>query len=122
VDPEPIRFRDCEHRRFLGFEIPVATTCLSRLLGLALLPRERAGAGLLIPGCQSVHTLGMRFRLDLFFFDVKGRVVEICRDVPPGRLFRCRTAVAVLELPSALIADPGARSRLLVRNGTFLDD
>jgi uncharacterized protein len=96
----PIRFRACERRRFLGFEIPVATTLLSRLLGLALIRRERAGAGLLIPGCRSVHTIGMRFRLDLLFFDREGRVVELCRDVPPGRFYRCRRAEAVLELPS----------------------
>jgi uncharacterized membrane protein (UPF0127 family) len=100
VEPRPLRFRDCEHRRFLGFEIPVATTLLSRLLGLALLTRERAGSGLLIPGCRSVHTFGMRFHLDLLFFDRHGRVVEICRDVPAGRLFRCRRAAAVLELPA----------------------
>lgn len=101
MEAEPLRFRDCEHRRLLGFEIPVATTWLSRLLGLALLTRERAGAGLLIPGCRSVHTLGMRFRLDLLFFDRCGRVVEVCRDVPAGRFFRCRRAAAVLELPAS---------------------
>jgi uncharacterized membrane protein (UPF0127 family) len=100
MDAEPIRFRDCERRGFLDFEIPVATTWLSRLLGLALLTRERAGAGLLIPGCRSVHTIGMRFRLDLLFLDRRGLVVGICRDVPAGRFFRCRRAVAVLELPS----------------------
>src|SRR5262249_5759956 len=99
-DAEPIRFRDCEWRRVLGFEVPVATTWLSRVLGLALLRRERAGAGLLIPGCRSVHTLGMRFRLDLLFLDRRGQVVEIFREVPGGRFFRCRRAVAVLELPS----------------------
>jgi uncharacterized protein len=100
MEAAPIRFRDCERRRFLGFDIPIATTWLSRLLGLALLTRERAGAGLLIPGCRSVHTIGMRFHLDLLFFDRQGRVVEICRDVPAGRFFRCRRAIAVLELPS----------------------
>src|SRR5215813_8586816 len=99
-DAEPIRFRDCEWRRLLGFEIPVATTWASRLLGLALLSRERAGAGLLIPGCRSVHTLGMRFPLDLVFFDRRGQVVEICRSVPAGRFFRCGPEKAVLELPS----------------------
>ena len=100
MDAVPIRFRDCARRSFLGFEILVATTRLSRLLGLSLLERERAGAGLLMPGCRAVHTLGMRFRLDLLFFDREGRVVELCRDVPPGRFLRCQRAEAVLELPS----------------------
>jgi uncharacterized membrane protein (UPF0127 family) len=100
MDALPIRFRACARRHFLGFDIPVATTWLSRLLGLALLRRDRAGAGVLIPGCRSVHTMGMRFRLDLLFFDTEGRVVELRRDVPPGRFFRCPGAEAVLELPS----------------------
>jgi uncharacterized membrane protein (UPF0127 family) len=100
MDAKLVRFRACERRRFLGFDIPVATTWLSRLLGLAMVTRDRAGSGLLIPGCRSVHTVGMRFPVDLLFLDGRGLVVEICRDVPAGRFFRCRMAIAVLELPS----------------------
>ena len=78
----------------------MAATLPSRLLGLALLAPERAGPGLLIPRCRSVHTVGMRFRLDLVFLDERRRVVEVRRDVPPGRFVRCPGAMAVLELPS----------------------
>jgi hypothetical protein len=39
----PVRIRRLERVVLLGFEVPVATTRLSRLLGLALLSRERAG-------------------------------------------------------------------------------
>jgi uncharacterized membrane protein (UPF0127 family) len=96
----PLRFRRCERAAPLGFQVPVATTHLSRLLGLALLSRRRAGHGLLIPRCRSVHTFGMRFLLDLIFLDADGRVVELRRAVPPGRVIRCPGAMAVLELPS----------------------
>jgi uncharacterized protein len=96
----PFRFRALQKTQFLGIKVPVATTRLSRLLGLALLSRERAGAGLLIPGCHSVHTVGMRFPLDLIFLDQEGRVVELRRDVPAGRIVRCPEAGAVLELPA----------------------
>jgi uncharacterized protein len=96
----PLRFRGLERIRLLGLEIPVAESRPSRLLGLALLTRERAGAGLLIPRCQSVHTLGMRFPLDLIFLDREGGVLELHRGVPPGRFIRCPGAMAVLELPS----------------------
>jgi uncharacterized protein len=96
----PIRFRGLEHTRMLGVEVPVATTRPSRLLGLALLSRDRAGAGLLIPRCRSIHTFGMRFRLDLLFLDAEGRVVELRRAVPPRRVIRCSRAMAALELPS----------------------
>jgi uncharacterized protein len=100
VEGTPRRFRRVERTRLLGFEVPVATSLLSRLLGLALLARERAGAGLLIPRCRSVHTFGMRFSLELVFLDGDGRVVGLRRGVPPRRVIRCGGAEAVLELPS----------------------
>jgi uncharacterized protein len=90
-----------ERTGLLGFEVPVAATRVSRTLGLALLSRERAGAGLLIPRCGSVHTFGMLFLLDLVFFDREGRVVELRRNVPAGRVVRQPAADAVLELPSS---------------------
>ncbi len=96
----PIRFRDLERMDILDLEVPVASTAVSRLLGLALLPRERAGPGLLIPGCRSVHTFGMRFRLDVLLLGSELGVIEIRRELPPGRIVCCRRAAAVLELPS----------------------
>jgi uncharacterized protein len=98
---EPLRFAGAPRRRVLAWEVPVATTRTARLLGLALLSRERAGAGLLIPRCRSVHTFGMRFELDLLFLDRAGTVLELRRAVWPGRIADCRGAVAVLELPSS---------------------
>jgi len=79
----------------------VATTPLSRLLGLALLSRERAESGLLIPRCRSIHTFGMRFPLDVLFLDAEGRVIDLRRALPPRRFIRCANAMAALELPSA---------------------
>jgi uncharacterized membrane protein (UPF0127 family) len=86
--------------RLFGLDIPVATSFPSRLLGLAVFTRERAGPGLLIPRCRSVHTFGMRFPLDLVSLDAGGRVIEHRRRVSPGRVVRCPGAMAVLELPT----------------------
>ncbi|HWB69778.1 MAG TPA: DUF192 domain-containing protein [Solirubrobacterales bacterium] len=86
--------------RIAGVEVPVARGARARLLGLALLERERAGPGLLIPNCTSVHTFGMRFELDLVFLDPGGRPLAFRRGVPPGRLVWRRSAAAVLELPA----------------------
>jgi uncharacterized membrane protein (UPF0127 family) len=93
----PARFRGLLLWRGLGIEVPVATTFSSRLLGLAWLERDRAGAGLLLPGCRSIHTFGMRFELDLVFLDRRDRPLRTLRGVPPGRIASCRGAVAVLE-------------------------
>jgi uncharacterized protein len=94
------RFRRLPMTTVLGFEVPVATSRWSRLLGFALLAREKAGEGLLIPSCRSIHTCGMRFPLDLIFIDREGQVVELLRSFPPWKIVRCPEAAAVLELPS----------------------
>ena len=78
----------------------MAVTFLSRLLGLALLRPERAGAGLLIPRCRSVHTFGMRFVIDVLFLDADRRPLAIYRAIPSNRVVSDRRAAAVLELPA----------------------
>jgi len=70
------------------------------MLGLALLPREHGGEGLLIPRCRAVHTFGMRFRIDVLFLDEDRGVVDLRRGVPPRRFLHRPGAFAVLELPS----------------------
>jgi hypothetical protein len=80
-------------------EIIVARSFLRRLLGLAL---RRARHSLLIPSCRSVHTFGMRFAIDLVWFDREGRVVAVDRAVPPNRVVARPAAWAVLEAPAGL--------------------
>jgi uncharacterized protein YjbJ (UPF0337 family)/uncharacterized membrane protein (UPF0127 family) len=95
----PRRFRGLPTATVCGRRVPVAVGPLTRLLGLALLHRQRAGTGLLIPGCRSVHTVGMRFALDLVFVDEAGEPVRVERSVGPCRVVVCRHAAGVLELP-----------------------
>ncbi len=94
------RFRNLPSATVLGREVPVATGTGARLLGLSHLDRARAGPGLLIPRCSSVHTFGMRFALDLVFLDCEGRPCSIRQGVQPRRFASNRRASAVLELPS----------------------
>jgi uncharacterized membrane protein (UPF0127 family) len=99
----------------------VAERVRHRLLGLAGLRKAPPGAGLLIPGCRSVHTFGMRFPIDVLFVTVESRslrVHDVRRAVPPCRVVRAsrqaraRPALAVVELASGLAnGSPPARSR-----------
>jgi uncharacterized membrane protein (UPF0127 family) len=97
---ESSRLRNLPRRRVLGSVVPVATGFRSRLFGLAGLEPAEAEHGLLIPGCASVHTFGMRFELDLYFLDEGGRLISVQRRVPPRRVVRQAGASAVLELPA----------------------
>ena len=54
------------------------------LLGRHSLP---PGTGLWLLPCGAVHTLGMRFALDLIFLDRENRVVRLIRNVSPWRFF-----------------------------------
>jgi uncharacterized protein len=83
-----------------GRRVPVAVTRTSRLLGLALIDRDHAGPGLLIPRCRCVHTFGMRFELDLVFLDEATQPVSVRRSVRPRRFAMARRARGVLELPA----------------------
>lgn len=95
----PRRLRGLQTETVLGREVPIASGPWSRLLGLAGLERLEAGPGLLIRHCSSVHTFGMRFRLDLVFLDGGGRPCSLRLGVGPGRLAWDRRARSVLELP-----------------------
>ena len=81
-----------------GLTLVRADTPLARLRGLAGLREIDARTGLELPRCRSVHTLGMRFALDLIWLDGEGAVVRVDRGVPPNRLRSCRTARSVVEV------------------------
>lgn len=100
ANAHPYRFRRLPTAEVASHRVPVAVTLLSRLLGLTLLRPGRAGEGLLIPRCRSVHTFGMRFPLDLAFLDAAGRPISRRVAVPANRIVSEPSADAVLELPS----------------------
>jgi uncharacterized protein len=81
-----------------GMRLHVAAGPRARLLGLAGLRAPPAAAALLLTGCRSVHTLAMRWPLDLVWLGRGGRPVRVDRGVPPWRLRSCRRATAVIEV------------------------
>ena len=100
MNRKPRRLRGLPTVEAEGIVVPLACTRSSRTLGLALLERSRAGEGLLIPRCRSVHTFGMRFPLDLVFIDSQGLAVRRLNGVLPRRFVFELAADRVLELPS----------------------
>lgn len=66
--------------------LEMALGLLERMRGLL----GRAGLdpdqGMFLSPCDSIHTLGMQFAIDVFFVDPAGVVRKIVRDVGPGRL------------------------------------
>jgi uncharacterized membrane protein (UPF0127 family) len=55
------------------------------------------GHALRILKCNSVHTFGMRFALDLVWLGRNGRVVRVDHGVAPWRMKLCVRARSVVE-------------------------
>jgi uncharacterized membrane protein (UPF0127 family) len=80
-----------------GMSLAVADRRTARLAGLAGMRALPPRTALLIPGCRSVHTIGMRFALDLIWLDGDGEIVDVIASVRPGRIVTRRHARAVVE-------------------------
>lgn len=89
----------------LGDRIRIAQTSLSRMFGLLGRNHISPGEGLLIHPSQGVHTIGMRFPIDVVFLDLHLHVIRLCRSMQPFRVTTIRwKARSVLELPDGTIA------------------
>jgi hypothetical protein len=83
-----------------GLTVHVAAGPFARLRGLAALDDLPGEHGLLLPRTRSVHTLGMRFSLDLVWLAADGSVVAVEGGVGPRRHAMVRSARSVLEVRS----------------------
>lgn len=75
----------------------------SRFMGLMFVPLPNLPWGIILKPCNAIHTIGMRFNLDVFFLDDDNQVLEIRRDVTPWLLCRNKKARSVLECPAGNI-------------------
>lgn len=92
----------------LGDRVRTARTFLSRLVGLLGTTAIAEGEGLWIVPCRSVHTVGMRYPIDVVFLDARGVVVGILEGLLPNRVGRVvRDARGALELRAGTLAATG---------------
>ncbi len=93
----------------------IADSYWSRFRGL--MGRRTLGEdeGLLIEPCSSIHTMFMRFTIDVIFLDKERRIIKIAT-VPPLRAAIGRGSRAVLEVP----AGSAERNRLEVGDALAL--
>jgi uncharacterized protein len=101
--------------RFIAHEVRVAYSLAARLLALS---RERSlptRAGLLLSPARGIHTLGMRFAVDVVFLSRQMRVLGLASRVQPWRIVLApRGTGRVLELAAGQIAATGLQA------GTFI--
>lgn len=87
----------------------IAGNVWSRFWGLMLRGSLPEGEGLIIDPCYSVHTLFMRFPIDVVFLDRENRVLKVAENLRPFRASIGRGARKVLELPAGSARRAGVR-------------
>jgi uncharacterized membrane protein (UPF0127 family) len=86
------------------FDVEVASTRRARRRGL--LGRDGIDGALLLTPARSVHTIGMRFHLDVAYLSREGVVLEV------ARMARNRVGRPRLRARAVLEAEAGAFERL----------
>jgi uncharacterized membrane protein (UPF0127 family) len=90
----------------LAEHVRIASSHWSRLRGLVGTGQAdfRTGQALWIVPCRGVHTLAMRFAIDVVYLNREGLVVDLRETVQPWRFTPVHLhAASVLELPSGAI-------------------
>jgi uncharacterized membrane protein (UPF0127 family) len=98
-----------------GAEVPLRVAASYRARTRGLLGLDGIEGALLLTPASSVHTVRMRFAIDVAYLDRRLRVLEV-RTMPPGRVGRPR-----LRSRHILEAEAGAMAAWGVRKGAALE-
>ncbi|MGB6945791.1 MAG: DUF192 domain-containing protein [Bryobacteraceae bacterium] len=100
-----LRVHNPSRNTTLADRAQIADTSKTRKTGLLKHEGLERGEGLWITPCEGVHTVGMKFPIDVLFLDKKRKVVKIRAAMPRWRMAACLWAHSVLELPSGTAAN-----------------
>ena len=98
-----ITVRNLDRGTVLADAAEIADTSAKRRTGLLKHSGLEPGTGLWISPCESVHSFGMKFAIDLVYLDRKKKVRKIRTKMVPWRMSACLSAHSVLELPVGVI-------------------
>lgn len=93
----------------LAERVEVANTRATRRKGLLGRDSLARGSALVITFCNAVHTIGMRFAIDVVFVDRNGTVRRIARDLEPWRLAVSPFAAVAIEWERGNLPPDGVR-------------
>ncbi|MEN6391475.1 MAG: DUF192 domain-containing protein [Syntrophomonas sp.] len=83
----------------------VADTFWRRFRGLLGRSEYTCGEALLIKPCSSVHTVGMKFAIDVLFVSAQNEIIYIIEAMPARRFSPwIKNASYVVELPAGRVA------------------
>lgn len=87
-----------------------ARTLKDRMKGLLGTDELQDGRGILIEPCNSVHTFGMKYCLDIVYLDRKKKVLKCIKSMGPGRVSLSLRARFTIELQEGAISRHGIKT------------
>jgi uncharacterized membrane protein (UPF0127 family) len=102
-----LRIRNQSRDTLVADRADIADTSAKRREGLLKHKGLQPGEGLWIAPCEAVHTIGMKFPIDVLFLDRKKKVLKVKRAMPRWRMAASLFAHSVLELPSGRAVETG---------------
>jgi uncharacterized protein len=117
--PVKLRVNNVTRNTVIAMSVEVADSGVSRSRGLLGRQSLAPGEGLWIVPCESIHTFGMRFSIDLVYLDRQHRIRKIRRNVRPWRLSACLTAHSVIELAGGAVKEGDARPGDIVEFSSY---
>jgi uncharacterized membrane protein (UPF0127 family) len=86
----------------------VANTFITRLVGLLSRKSLASDEAMLIVPCKSIHTVGMKFTIDVVFLDKENKVLGVSSNVKPYQLrWAPRGTYSVLEVSDGNVNKTG---------------
>jgi uncharacterized membrane protein (UPF0127 family) len=93
------------NNRSIASDVTVANTLFARLRGLLGRENLTPGEAMWIKPCNWIHTIGMRFPIDILFLKNDNTVVEVEENIPPNRFSSLiLNARSVVELPAGTVS------------------
>ena len=95
-----MRLVNARSEEAIASDVHLALTRAERRHGLLGRDSLDRSAALVLSPCWSIHTMFMRFPIDVVFVDREGRALRIVRELTPWRIAVAPRAHAVIELPA----------------------
>ena len=97
-------------QRYLAERGPVANRPWARMRGLIGRASLQPNEGLLLLGTRAIHTVGMRFPIDVLFLNEDGWIIHSIHALKPFRFSPyVKNATMVIELPSGVLRETGTQ-------------
>lgn len=100
-------------------ELHKAQTFWQRFFGLITYKNLSDNEGMILIGCNGIHTLFMRFPIDVIYLNEYYQIIEAYKDVAPWKILAIRKkAKYVIELPAGTLANSRTKKghRVIIRD------